>query len=160
MSNTWLAPCLFFSVFIMVTIINGRCHYTCMGSEVTFSENLVNTIIWIFQINPIGATTSTLRRSIGSHQYFYTIIIQFCLTRFSVATRTWPQIQIFWCCFVASAFSHLSERAVQEMRRQGLSFSTLQTSSSLSVSSSSHHISPDRSILRSLDHSTDKSSDK
>uniref|UniRef100_A0A669EX43 Centrosomal protein 135 n=1 Tax=Oreochromis niloticus TaxID=8128 RepID=A0A669EX43_ORENI len=52
------------------------------------------------------------------------------------------------------------ERAVQEMRRQGLSFSTLQTSSSLSVSSSSHHISPDRSILRSLDHSTDKSSDK
>ncbi|XP_004557212.3 centrosomal protein of 135 kDa isoform X1 [Maylandia zebra] len=52
------------------------------------------------------------------------------------------------------------ERAVQEMRRQGLSFSTLQTSSSLSVSSSSHHISPERSILRSLDHSTDKSADK
>lgn len=52
------------------------------------------------------------------------------------------------------------ERAVQEMRRQGLSFSTLQTSSSLSASSSPHHISPERSILRSLDRSTDKLADK
>uniref|UniRef100_A0A3Q0SYU5 Centrosomal protein 135 n=1 Tax=Amphilophus citrinellus TaxID=61819 RepID=A0A3Q0SYU5_AMPCI len=52
------------------------------------------------------------------------------------------------------------ERALQEMRRQGLSFSTLQTSSSLSASSSPHHISPERSILRSLDRSTDKLADK
>lgn len=67
-------------------------------------------------------------------------------------------ILMLFCCLLS--LSHLSERAVQEMRRQGLSFSTLQTSSSLSVSSSSHHISPERSILRSLDHSTDKSADK
>ncbi|KAK5869912.1 hypothetical protein PBY51_024590 [Eleginops maclovinus] len=46
------------------------------------------------------------------------------------------------------------ERAVQEMRRQGLSFS------SLDVSSSSHHTSPERSILRSLSRSTDKSAEK
>ncbi|KAL3047427.1 hypothetical protein OYC64_021607 [Pagothenia borchgrevinki] len=46
------------------------------------------------------------------------------------------------------------ERAVQEMRRQGLSFS------SLNVTSSSHHTSPERSILRSLSRSTDKSADK
>uniref|UniRef100_A0A665V9N8 Centrosomal protein 135 n=1 Tax=Echeneis naucrates TaxID=173247 RepID=A0A665V9N8_ECHNA len=52
------------------------------------------------------------------------------------------------------------ERAVQEMRRQGLSFSSLQSSSTLSVSTSSHHISPERSILRSLERSTDKSADK
>uniref|UniRef100_A0A665VA52 Centrosomal protein 135 n=1 Tax=Echeneis naucrates TaxID=173247 RepID=A0A665VA52_ECHNA len=57
-------------------------------------------------------------------------------------------------------FSVLSERAVQEMRRQGLSFSSLQSSSTLSVSTSSHHISPERSILRSLERSTDKSADK
>lgn len=67
-------------------------------------------------------------------------------------------ILMLFCCLLS--LSHLSERAVQEMRRQGLSFSTLQTSSSLSVSSSSHHISPERSILRSLDHSTDKSADR
>eukprot|EP00064_Thunnus_orientalis_P017659 superscaffoldBa00003812_g17744 len=52
------------------------------------------------------------------------------------------------------------ERAVQEMRRQGLSFSSLRSSSPLSVSHSPHHISPERSILRSLDRSTDKSADK
>ncbi|KAK5930835.1 hypothetical protein CgunFtcFv8_027042 [Champsocephalus gunnari] len=46
------------------------------------------------------------------------------------------------------------ERAVQEMRRQGLSFS------SLDASSSSHHTSPERSILRSLSRSIDKSADK
>ncbi|XP_037627133.1 centrosomal protein of 135 kDa isoform X2 [Sebastes umbrosus] len=46
------------------------------------------------------------------------------------------------------------ERAVQEMRRQGVSFS------SLDVSSSSHHTSPERSILRTLNRSTDKSADK
>ncbi|MEQ2174772.1 hypothetical protein GOODEAATRI_011329, partial [Goodea atripinnis] len=46
------------------------------------------------------------------------------------------------------------ERAVQEMRRQGLSFS-----SPLSLSGGSHHSAADRSILRSQ-HSTDKSTDK
>ncbi|XP_042339694.1 centrosomal protein of 135 kDa [Plectropomus leopardus] len=52
------------------------------------------------------------------------------------------------------------ERAVQEMRRQGVSFSSLQSSSSLSVSTSPHHTSPERSILRTLNRSTDKSADK
>ncbi|XP_039984981.1 centrosomal protein of 135 kDa isoform X2 [Xiphias gladius] len=52
------------------------------------------------------------------------------------------------------------ERAVQEMRRQGLSFSSLQSSSPLSISSGPHHMSPERSILRSLDRSTDKSADR
>ncbi|XP_036970306.1 centrosomal protein of 135 kDa [Acanthopagrus latus] len=52
------------------------------------------------------------------------------------------------------------ERAVQEMRRQGMSFSPLQTSLPLSSSGSSHHISPERSILRTLNRSTDKSADR
>ncbi|XP_041862587.1 centrosomal protein of 135 kDa isoform X2 [Melanotaenia boesemani] len=52
------------------------------------------------------------------------------------------------------------ERAVQEMRRQGLSFSSLQSSSSLSVSSSPRHTSTERSILRTLDRSSDKSTDR
>ncbi|TKS75034.1 Centrosomal protein of 135 kDa [Collichthys lucidus] len=52
------------------------------------------------------------------------------------------------------------ERAVQEMRRQGLSFSSLQSSSPLSVSTSPHQTSPERSILRSLNRSTDKSADR
>uniref|UniRef100_A0A667ZY72 Centrosomal protein 135 n=1 Tax=Myripristis murdjan TaxID=586833 RepID=A0A667ZY72_9TELE len=52
------------------------------------------------------------------------------------------------------------ERAVQEMRRQGLSFSSLRSSSPLSVSVSPHPVSPERSILRPLDRSTDKSADK
>ncbi|XP_028301260.1 centrosomal protein of 135 kDa-like [Gouania willdenowi] len=52
------------------------------------------------------------------------------------------------------------ERAVQEMRRQGLSFSSLQSSTSLSGSSSSHHVSPEHSILRTLDHSTEPSAEK
>ncbi|KAM7012866.1 LOW QUALITY PROTEIN: centrosomal protein of 135 kDa [Tautogolabrus adspersus] len=53
------------------------------------------------------------------------------------------------------------ERAVQEMRRQGLSFSSLQSSLPLSSSSSSHHhTSPDRSILRTLNRSSDKSADR
>uniref|UniRef100_A0A8C9YGI1 Centrosomal protein 135 n=1 Tax=Sander lucioperca TaxID=283035 RepID=A0A8C9YGI1_SANLU len=52
------------------------------------------------------------------------------------------------------------ERAVQEMRRQGVSFSSLQSSSSLDISSGSHHTSPERSILRALNRSSDKSADK
>ncbi|XP_060884798.1 centrosomal protein of 135 kDa isoform X2 [Labrus mixtus] len=52
------------------------------------------------------------------------------------------------------------ERAVQEMRRQGLSFSSLQSSLPLSSSSSHHHTSPDRSILRTLNRSSDKSADR
>ncbi|CAK6956095.1 LOW QUALITY PROTEIN: centrosomal protein of 135 kDa [Scomber scombrus] len=52
------------------------------------------------------------------------------------------------------------ERAIQEMRRQGLSFSSLRSSSPLSLSQSPHHISPERSILRSFERSTDKSADK
>ncbi|XP_029001754.1 centrosomal protein of 135 kDa isoform X2 [Betta splendens] len=51
------------------------------------------------------------------------------------------------------------ERAVQEMRRQGLSFSSLHSSPPLSVSTSPHQLSPERSILRSLDRS-DKTADK
>lgn len=58
------------------------------------------------------------------------------------------------------SFRVLSERAVQEMRRQGVSFSSLQSSLPLSVSTSSQHISPERSILRSLNRSTDKSADR
>lgn len=54
----------------------------------------------------------------------------------------------------------LRERAVQEMRRQGMSFSPLQTSLPLSSSGSSHHVSPERSILRTLNRSTDKSADR
>ncbi|XP_020499436.1 centrosomal protein of 135 kDa isoform X2 [Labrus bergylta] len=52
------------------------------------------------------------------------------------------------------------ERAVQEMRRQGLSFSSLHSSLPLSSSSSHHHTSPDRSILRTLNRSSDKSADR
>lgn len=48
------------------------------------------------------------------------------------------------------------ERAVQEMRRQGLSFSSLQSSSPHSLSGASHHTSAERSILRTHEHSTDK----
>ncbi|XP_075943475.1 centrosomal protein of 135 kDa [Anarhichas minor] len=51
------------------------------------------------------------------------------------------------------------ERAVQEMRRQGLSFSSLQSSLSLDASAGSHHTSQERSILRTLNRSTDKSAD-
>nr|XP_020459149.1 centrosomal protein of 135 kDa isoform X2 [Monopterus albus] len=52
------------------------------------------------------------------------------------------------------------ERAIQEMRRQGLSFSSLQSSSPLSVSTSPHHVSSERSIPQSLDRATEKSADK
>ncbi|XP_045899417.1 centrosomal protein of 135 kDa isoform X1 [Micropterus dolomieu] len=52
------------------------------------------------------------------------------------------------------------ERAVQEMRRQGVSFSSLQSLSPLGVSTSPHHITPERSILRALNSSTDKSADR
>ncbi|XP_035997365.1 centrosomal protein of 135 kDa [Fundulus heteroclitus] len=48
------------------------------------------------------------------------------------------------------------ERAVQEMRRQGLSFSSLQSSSPLSSSGGSHQTSAERSILRTHEQSTDK----
>ncbi|XP_034565709.1 centrosomal protein of 135 kDa isoform X2 [Notolabrus celidotus] len=48
------------------------------------------------------------------------------------------------------------ERAVQEMRRQGLSFSSLP----LSSSTSPHHTSSERSILRSLNRSSDRSADR
>ncbi|XP_028259156.1 centrosomal protein of 135 kDa isoform X2 [Parambassis ranga] len=52
------------------------------------------------------------------------------------------------------------ERAVQEMRRQGLSFSSLRSTSPLNISSSPYHISPERSILRTIDRSSDKSADR
>uniref|UniRef100_A0A3B5LLC3 Centrosomal protein 135 n=1 Tax=Xiphophorus couchianus TaxID=32473 RepID=A0A3B5LLC3_9TELE len=48
------------------------------------------------------------------------------------------------------------ERAVQEMRRQGLSFSSLQSSPLQNSSSGSHHTSAEGSVLRSHEHS-DKS---
>ncbi|XP_014329681.1 centrosomal protein of 135 kDa isoform X1 [Xiphophorus maculatus] len=45
------------------------------------------------------------------------------------------------------------ERAVQEMRRQGLSFSSLQSSPLQNSSSGSHHTSAEGSVLRSHEHS-------
>ncbi|KAL1253641.1 hypothetical protein QQF64_015870 [Cirrhinus molitorella] len=52
------------------------------------------------------------------------------------------------------------ERAVQEMRRQGLSFSSLRSSSPLSASLSPRPASPERSILRTPEHSVDKIPEK
>uniref|UniRef100_A0A8C1UXB1 Centrosomal protein 135 n=1 Tax=Cyprinus carpio TaxID=7962 RepID=A0A8C1UXB1_CYPCA len=52
------------------------------------------------------------------------------------------------------------ERAVQEMRRQGLSFSSLRSSSPLSTSLSPRPASPERSILRTPEHSVDKTPEK
>ncbi|KAA0708654.1 Centrosomal protein of 135 kDa [Triplophysa tibetana] len=52
------------------------------------------------------------------------------------------------------------ERAVQEMRRQGLSFSSLRSSSPLSTSLSPRPVSPERSILRTPEHSIDKIPEK
>ncbi|KAM3875853.1 centrosomal protein of 135 kDa [Diretmus argenteus] len=53
------------------------------------------------------------------------------------------------------------ERVVQEMRRQGVSFSSLRSSSPRSSSPLNTSAStPERSILRTLDRSTDKSPDK
>ncbi|KAK7150375.1 hypothetical protein R3I93_011585 [Phoxinus phoxinus] len=52
------------------------------------------------------------------------------------------------------------ERAVQEMRRQGLSFSSLRSSSPLSTSLSPRPASPERSILRTPERSVDKTSEK
>ncbi|XP_008305394.1 centrosomal protein of 135 kDa isoform X3 [Cynoglossus semilaevis] len=51
------------------------------------------------------------------------------------------------------------ERAIQEMRKQGLSFSSLQTSTPLSLSTGPSYISSEHPVLRSLDHSTNKSAD-
>uniref|UniRef100_A0A8C7PGX7 Centrosomal protein of 135 kDa n=1 Tax=Oncorhynchus mykiss TaxID=8022 RepID=A0A8C7PGX7_ONCMY len=48
------------------------------------------------------------------------------------------------------------ERAVQEMRRQGMSFSSLRSSSPLSRSLSPRPPSPERSILRTPERSTDR----
>ncbi|XP_051581184.1 centrosomal protein of 135 kDa [Myxocyprinus asiaticus] len=52
------------------------------------------------------------------------------------------------------------ERAVQEMRRQGLSFSSLRSSSPLSASLSPRPVSPERSILRIPERSIDKTPEK
>ncbi|KAG1964386.1 centrosomal protein of 135 kDa isoform X1 [Pimephales promelas] len=52
------------------------------------------------------------------------------------------------------------ERAVQEMRRQGLSFSSLRSSSPHSTSLSPRPASPERSILRTPERSVDKTSEK
>ncbi|XP_007259577.3 centrosomal protein of 135 kDa isoform X1 [Astyanax mexicanus] len=52
------------------------------------------------------------------------------------------------------------ERAVQEMRRQGISFSSLRSSSPLSASLSPRPLSPDHSILRTPERSIDRSSEK
>ncbi|XP_055021118.1 centrosomal protein of 135 kDa isoform X2 [Boleophthalmus pectinirostris] len=51
------------------------------------------------------------------------------------------------------------ERAVQEMRKQGLSFSSLRSLSPHNVSSASHS-SPEHSILRSLDRTRDRTQDQ
>lgn len=47
-----------------------------------------------------------------------------------------------------------SERAVQEMRRQGVS------STSVHVSGFTRHISPEHSILRIANHSTERTADR
>ncbi|XP_051731468.1 centrosomal protein of 135 kDa isoform X1 [Ctenopharyngodon idella] len=52
------------------------------------------------------------------------------------------------------------ERAVQEMRRQGLSFSSLRSSSPLSTSLSPRPTSPERSILRTPERTVDKTPEK
>ncbi|CAM4693182.1 unnamed protein product [Leuciscus chuanchicus] len=52
------------------------------------------------------------------------------------------------------------ERAVQEMRRHGLSFSSLRSSSPLSTSLSPRPASPERSILRTPERSIDKTAEK
>ncbi|KAM6962785.1 centrosomal protein of 135 kDa [Aplochiton taeniatus] len=52
------------------------------------------------------------------------------------------------------------ERAVQEMRRHGVSFSSLRSSSPLSTSGSPRPVSPERSILRTPDCSNDKLPEK
>ncbi|XP_069487721.1 centrosomal protein of 135 kDa [Ambystoma mexicanum] len=52
------------------------------------------------------------------------------------------------------------ERAVQELRRHGLSTSSVRTSSPLSSTLKSPSLSPERSILRSTERGTDKFSDK
>nr|XP_033800677.1 centrosomal protein of 135 kDa isoform X2 [Geotrypetes seraphini] len=52
------------------------------------------------------------------------------------------------------------ERAVQELRRHGLSTSSMRTSSPICSALRSPTLSPERSILRSTDRGTDKSSDK
>ncbi|XP_012677322.2 centrosomal protein of 135 kDa isoform X1 [Clupea harengus] len=52
------------------------------------------------------------------------------------------------------------ERAVQEMRRQGVSFSSLRSSSPLSTSLSPRPLSPERSILRTPERAADKPPDK
>uniref|UniRef100_A0A8C6ULT3 Centrosomal protein 135 n=1 Tax=Neogobius melanostomus TaxID=47308 RepID=A0A8C6ULT3_9GOBI len=52
------------------------------------------------------------------------------------------------------------ERAVQEMRKQGLSFSSLRSLSPHSASSVSRQFSPEHSILRSLDQTQDRTQDR
>nr|XP_015200922.1 PREDICTED: centrosomal protein of 135 kDa [Lepisosteus oculatus] len=52
------------------------------------------------------------------------------------------------------------ERAVQEMRRQGISFSSLRSSSPLSSSPSPRSRSPERSALRSPEHAAERSLEK
>lgn len=62
-----------------------------------------------------------------------------------------------WCVAV---FFCGRERAVQEMRRQGLSFSSLRSSSPLSTSLSPRPASPEHSILHTQEHSVDKIPEK
>ncbi|XP_075716045.1 centrosomal protein of 135 kDa [Rhinoderma darwinii] len=52
------------------------------------------------------------------------------------------------------------ERAVQELRRHGLSTSSIRASSPLTSTMKSPALSPDRSILRSVDRGSDKSAEK
>lgn len=66
-------------------------------------------------------------------------------------------LQLSLCLY---AVAILRERAVQEMRRQGVSFSSLRSSSPLSVSISPRPASPEHSILRTPERSTDKSGEK
>ncbi|KAM4052055.1 centrosomal protein of 135 kDa isoform 3-T3 [Anomaloglossus baeobatrachus] len=52
------------------------------------------------------------------------------------------------------------ERAVQELRRHGLSTSSIRTSSPLTSTMKSPSLSPERSILRSVERGSDKSAEK
>ncbi|KAG9479793.1 hypothetical protein GDO78_011698 [Eleutherodactylus coqui] len=52
------------------------------------------------------------------------------------------------------------ERAVQELRRHGLSTSSIRTTSPLTSTMKSPALSPERSILRTVDRGSDKSAEK
>lgn len=61
---------------------------------------------------------------------------------------------------VNTGFFAFRERAVQELRKHGLSTSSLRTTSPLTSTRKSLSLSPERSILRSMDRTPDKTAEK